>query len=61
MDHLPGGFQGFKLISGTANQELSLEIARHLGVELCEVSLSRFADGEIFVRINENVRGADVY
>jgi ribose-phosphate pyrophosphokinase len=61
MDHLPGGFQGFKLISGTANQDLTLEIAGHLGVELCEVSLSRFADGEIFVRINENVRGADVF
>ena len=61
MDHLPGGFRGFKLISGTANRALGEEIARQLGVELCDVTLSRFQDGEIFVRINENVRGADVF
>ena len=61
MDHLPGGFRGFKLISGTANRALGEEIARHLGVDLCDVTLSRFQDGEIFVRINENVRGADVF
>lgn len=61
MDHLPGGFRGFKLISGTANRGLAEEIARYLGVELCKVTLSRFADGEIFVRIDENVRGADVF
>jgi ribose-phosphate pyrophosphokinase len=61
MDHLPGGFRGFKLISGSANRGLAKEIARHLRVELCEVTLTRFADGEIFVRIDENVRGADVF
>ncbi len=53
--------QGFKLLSGTANRPLAEEIAKHLGVELCRVSLSRFADGEIFVRIDENIRGADVF
>lgn len=53
--------QGFKLLSGTANRPLAEEIARHLNVELCRVTLSRFADGEIFVRIDENVRGADVF
>lgn len=61
MDLLPGVLRGFKLISGTANRALGEEIARHLGVELCRVTLSRFADGEIFVRIDENVRGADVF
>jgi ribose-phosphate pyrophosphokinase len=61
MDHLPGGFRGFKLISGTANRDLANEIAGHLRVDLCKVTLNRFADGEIFVRIDENVRGADVF
>src|SRR5206468_11956159 len=37
------------------------EMARHIGVELCKVTLARFADGEIFVRIDENIRGNDVF
>ena len=49
--------RGFKLISGTANRALSVEIAEHLGVDLAKVTLTRFADGEIFVRIDENIRG----
>ncbi|HJU87845.1 MAG TPA: ribose-phosphate pyrophosphokinase [Gemmatimonadaceae bacterium] len=53
--------RGFKLLSGTANMPLAEEIARCLGVELTKVTVSRFADGEIFVRIDENVRGADVF
>jgi len=61
MDHLPGVLRGFKLISGTANRGLADEIARNLGVELARVTLTTFADGEIFVRIDENIRGADVF
>jgi len=53
--------RGFKLISGNANRALALEIAEQLGVELCKVTLTRFADGEIFARIDENIRGADVF
>ncbi|HJR42330.1 MAG TPA: ribose-phosphate pyrophosphokinase [Gemmatimonadaceae bacterium] len=53
--------RGFKLLSGTANLPLAEEIGRCLGVELTKVTVSRFADGEIFVRIDENVRGADVF
>ena len=52
---------GFKLLSGTANRPLAEEIARHLGRELTKVTCSRFADGEIFVRIDENIRGADIF
>jgi ribose-phosphate pyrophosphokinase len=52
---------GFKLLAGTANRALSEEIARQLGVELARLTLSRFADGEIFVRIDENIRGSDVF
>ncbi len=49
------------LLSGTANQPLSERIAAELGVPLCNVTVNRFADGEIFVRIDENVRGRDVF
>jgi ribose-phosphate pyrophosphokinase len=48
-------------LSGAANRPLAEEISKHLGVDLCRVTLSRFADGEIFVRIDENIRGADVF
>ena len=61
MDGLAVPSHGLKLLSGTANRVLAEEIARHLGVELCRVNLGRFADGEISVRIDENVRGNDVF
>ncbi|HUP18631.1 MAG TPA: ribose-phosphate pyrophosphokinase [Gemmatimonadota bacterium] len=50
-----------RLLTGGANQELAQEIAGHLEDRLTDVELSRFADGEIFVKINENVRGRDVF
>jgi ribose-phosphate pyrophosphokinase len=49
------------LLSGSANRPLAIEVAAHLGQPLCQVTLRRFADGEIFVKIDENVRGRDVY
>jgi ribose-phosphate pyrophosphokinase len=49
------------LLSGTANRPLAEEIASDLGQPLCAVSIRRFADGEIFVKIDENVRGRDVF
>lgn len=49
------------LLAGTSNQPLAGEIADCLGRPLCRVTLRRFADGEIFVRIDENVRGRDVF
>jgi ribose-phosphate pyrophosphokinase len=61
MDGQSAPKNGFKLLSGTANRPLAEEIAQHLDVELGRVTLSRFADGEIFVRIDENVRGMDVF
>jgi len=61
MDGLSVPKHGFKLLSGTANKSLAEEIAGQLGVDLCRVTCSRFADGEIFVRIDENIRGADVF
>ncbi len=61
MDGLSVPSHGFKLLSGGANQALAEEMARHIGVELCRVTLDKFADGECFVRIDENVRGNDVF
>src|SRR3569832_2299525 len=61
MDGLAVPSHGLKLLSGTANRGLAEEIARHLGIDLCKVNLGRFADGEISVRIDENVRGNDVF
>jgi ribose-phosphate pyrophosphokinase len=50
-----------KLISGTANPELAQKISEYLAIPLVQTKITRFSDGEIFVEINENVRGADVF
>ena len=49
------------LMAGTANRPLAEEIAQELNQPLCRVTIRRFADGEIFVKIDENVRGLDVF
>ena len=61
MDGLSVPSHGVKLLVGSGNHALSEEIARSLGVEPAKLTISRFADGEIFVRIDENVRGNDVF
>lgn len=50
-----------KIFSGNANHSLAEEIAEYLGVSIGESKVSRFSDGEIQVKINESVRGADVF
>ncbi|HKW85734.1 MAG TPA: ribose-phosphate pyrophosphokinase [Nitrospiraceae bacterium] len=50
-----------KLFSGNANPALAKEICQYLGIALGEALVSEFSDGEIRVRIEENVRGADVF
>jgi ribose-phosphate pyrophosphokinase len=50
-----------KLFSGNANRPLTEEIAQYLHVPLGDVEVSRFSDGEVFVQVNENVRGTDVF
>lgn len=50
-----------KLFSGNSNLGLAQEIARYLGRDLSHATVSTFSDGEIRVRIDENVRGADVF
>lgn len=61
MDELNVPRRGFKLLAGTANRALAEEISACLGVDLGKVTVSRFSDGEIFVRIDENIRGHDVF
>jgi ribose-phosphate pyrophosphokinase len=61
MDGLSVPSHGLKLLVGSGNPALSEEIARSLGLDPAKSTISRFADGEIFVRIDENVRGNDVF
>jgi ribose-phosphate pyrophosphokinase len=49
------------IFSGSAYPELAREVADHLGMRLGEVKLSQFANGELYARFTESVRGADVY
>jgi ribose-phosphate pyrophosphokinase len=49
------------LVAGRGHEELSTEVAQHLRVPLGEVVLSTFANGEIYCRYGESVRGADVF
>jgi ribose-phosphate pyrophosphokinase len=51
----------FRLFSGTANPELARKIGEHIGVKVGETKLQRFADGEVFFQLLENVRGVDVF
>jgi ribose-phosphate pyrophosphokinase len=50
-----------RLFSGTANIPLSQEIARYLGLDLGPMIYKRFADGEVYIQIQESIRGSDVY
>jgi|TARA_B100001250_G_scaffold390918_1_gene391319 ribose-phosphate pyrophosphokinase len=50
-----------KLISGTSHPDLARNISEYLKVSLCDVTVKAFPDGETFVKINENIRGQDVF
>lgn len=50
-----------KIFSGRANPELAHEIADYLGTEISSAIIKNFSDGEIYVQIQENVRGQDVF
>jgi ribose-phosphate pyrophosphokinase len=51
----------FKIFSGTANEPLADEVCHFLGLQRGQAQLTRFADGECYAQIQENVRGADVF
>ena len=50
-----------QVFSGNANPALAKEIADYVGVPMGEATVNPFPDGETFVKINENIRGRDVY
>src|SRR5438309_10377962 len=49
------------IFSGSSNQPLAEEVAEHLGVKLGDVDIHRFANGEIYVRYLDSVRGTDAF
>jgi ribose-phosphate pyrophosphokinase len=58
---MPSVGDQLKIFTGNANPELAREICEHLKKPLGLAQVSRFPDGEIWVKIGENVRGADVF
>jgi ribose-phosphate pyrophosphokinase len=51
----------WKIFSGTANDTLSKEICEYLELPIGKVDIAKFSDGETYVQVQENVRGADVF
>lgn len=49
------------VLNGSASQDLTREVGEYLGIPVSPVESRQFSDGETFVKINENVRGADVF
>jgi len=54
-------FKSISIFSGTANPDLGKAVAAYLELPLGRAEITRFSDGEVFARIQENVRGVDVY
>jgi ribose-phosphate pyrophosphokinase len=50
-----------KLFSGSSNPDLAREVATYLGIDLGPMVRKRFADGEVYIQIQESIRGCDVY
>src|ERR1051326_6814841 len=50
-----------KVFTGTANRELAERICKYIGVALGQATISSFPDGETYVKIDENIRGHDVF
>ncbi|XP_073099512.1 ribose-phosphate pyrophosphokinase 1 [Elaeis guineensis] len=50
-----------RIFSGAANLSLAQEVASYLGLNLGKINIKRFADGEIYVQLQESVRGCDVF
>ncbi|MCG9969017.1 ribose-phosphate pyrophosphokinase [Pelotomaculum terephthalicicum JT] len=54
-------YKNLKIFTGNANTELAEEICQYLGVTIGASEVTHFSDGEVQVRIDESVRGADVF
>jgi ribose-phosphate pyrophosphokinase len=51
----------FKVASGRSNPELSKRVAQSLGIELADISIKSFSDGELWAKYEENIRGIDLF
>ncbi len=58
---LNSGEDRLRLFAGSANLPLAQEISRYLGIELGPMVRKNFADGEVYVQVQESIRGCDVY
>jgi len=54
-------FSRLKIFTGNANKELAKEVAKFAGIPLGDAEVIKFSNNESFVKINENVRGADAF
>ena len=61
MSHTTSENNRLRLFSGSANLRLSQEVARYLGMDIGPMLRKRFADGELYIQIQESIRGCDVY
>lgn len=57
----PSDNQRLRLFAGSSNSALANEVARYLGIDLGPMVRKRFADGELYIQIQESIRGCDVY
>ena len=57
----PRNHRRMKIVAGNSNRTLAQAIASYLDIDLAQCAVRRFADQEIFVEIQENVRGEDVF
>ncbi|TXE88583.1 ribose-phosphate pyrophosphokinase [Campylobacter volucris] len=53
--------RGYKIFSGSANEEFAKKISKYLSLPLSDAGIKRFSDGEISIQIDESVRGKDVF
>jgi ribose-phosphate pyrophosphokinase len=53
--------EDIRVVTGNSNKTLAGKIALYLGLKLTDCTVTKFSDGEVFVQINENIRGADLF
>ncbi len=58
---ISGAKVNLKILAGTANPELAQEVADYLELNVCPIKIQPFSDGEIYVQIQESVRGVDCF
>ena len=54
-------YSRLKIFTGNANLELAQEVARYAGIPLGDMEVFKFSNDNTFVKVNENVRGADTF